>query len=77
MQNTSLDALRTNVRQHPYATAALGLGVAWLLGPARTLRTVGRLGTFGVRSGLVGFLFARLLADSKPASRWSRRRAWR
>ena len=77
MQSSSLDTLRTNVRQHPYATAALGLGAAWLLGPARMFRTLGRLGVFGVRSGLVGLLVARTLSDSKPASRWSRRRAWR
>jgi hypothetical protein len=73
MRTTSLDTLRTNVRQHPYATAALGLGVAWLLGPARTLRTAGRLSAFGWRSGLIGLLLHRLLSDSKPVSWWARR----
>jgi hypothetical protein len=77
MRTTSLDTLRTNVREHPYATAVLGLGIAWLLGPARTLRTAGRLGAFGVRSGLVGLLLHRLLSSSDSASRWSRKRAWR
>ena len=74
MRTTSLDTFRTNVHQHPYATAALGLGVAWLLGPARTLRTVGRLSAFGWRSGLLALVLHRLVSDSKPASRWSRRR---
>ncbi len=75
MRTTPLDTLRTNVRQHPYATAALGLGIAWLLGPGRTLRFAGRMSAFGVRSGLFGLLLHRLLADSTPAPRWSRRRA--
>jgi hypothetical protein len=77
MSTTQLDTLRTNVRQHPYATAALGLGVAWLLGPARTLRIAGRASAFAGSSGLLGLLLHRYLSDSKPASRWSRRRARR
>jgi hypothetical protein len=77
MRTTPLDTLRSNVRQHPFATAALGLGVAWLLGPARTLRIAGRLSAFGGGSGLIGLALHRLLSDSKPAPRWSRRRAMR
>lgn len=65
-QSTLLESLRSQVREHPFATAALGVGIAWLLGPARTLRTVGRLGMLGGGTGLLG-VFLQQLASSPGA----------
>ena len=69
---TLASSLQSRVREHPFATAAVGVGIAWLLGPARTLRTVGRLGVLGGGTGLLG-LFLQQLASSPAISTRPRR----
>lgn len=72
---TRLDSLQSQIREHPFATAAVGIGIAWLLGPARTLRTVARLGVLGGGTGLLGMLVQQLASSPAAISARPRRGA--
>lgn len=67
------NALQSYVREHPFATAAVGIGVVWLLGPARTLRMVGRLGVLGGGTGLLGMALQELASSPVISARPRRR----
>jgi hypothetical protein len=69
---TVLSSLQSSIREHPFAIAAVGVGVVWLLGPARTLRMAGRLGVLGGGTGLLGVALQQLA--SSPGARSARPR---
>jgi hypothetical protein len=67
------NAVQSYVREHPFATAAVGVGIVWLLGPARTLRMVGRLGLLGGGTGLLGVALQQLASSPVISARPRRR----